>query len=238
MSQKHIEALAEALGDILVAAGVVTGEAGMTGPQLICAAEDYESHLKSPKRNSTTIPAPSEETIGLVLRAFWRRIQPYKNDHPKELPAHLPVELKAPMLTAFMVLDRGVETIPTLDIDRILWEQVQTAAKNSPHVPKDYLLNDLAADLCGYLLREEPEETLEPTETNPWRDARTDPPPRETYVNALAPSGYQGHPWRSFTAQWDPDYKGWVTICNTRCTDYGQDIKWWKPLGIEPEVTP
>lgn len=38
------------------------------------------------------------------IRAFWRRIEPYKNDYDKELPEKLPVEFKAHMATAFLAL--------------------------------------------------------------------------------------------------------------------------------------
>lgn len=38
-------------------------------------------------------------------RAFWRRIEMYKNDHGKELPKPLPVEFMASMSTALMLID-------------------------------------------------------------------------------------------------------------------------------------
>lgn len=40
------------------------------------------------------------------IRAFWRRVEPYKNDYEKELPEKLPVELKASMATALLQLER------------------------------------------------------------------------------------------------------------------------------------
>ena len=50
------------------------------------------------------------------------------------------------------------------------------------------------------------------------------------YVRAAAPSGYVGYPWRYFTANCDPSYKGWVTVGNTRITDYGEDVEFWCEL--------
>lgn len=35
-----------------------------------------------------------------LIRAFWRRIEPFKNDYGKELPTPLPVEFRAHMATA------------------------------------------------------------------------------------------------------------------------------------------
>lgn len=38
------------------------------------------------------------------IRAFWRRIDMYKNDYGKELPEKLPVPIKSAMITAMMLL--------------------------------------------------------------------------------------------------------------------------------------
>lgn len=38
------------------------------------------------------------------IRAFWRRIDKYKNDYGPELPEKLPVEFKANMITAAILL--------------------------------------------------------------------------------------------------------------------------------------
>ena len=39
------------------------------------------------------------------IRAFWRRIEPYKNQYGKELPKEMPVEFSANMMTALMTFD-------------------------------------------------------------------------------------------------------------------------------------
>lgn len=39
------------------------------------------------------------------IRAFWRRIEPYKDDYGRELPRTIPVEFKAHMITALMVFE-------------------------------------------------------------------------------------------------------------------------------------
>jgi len=42
------------------------------------------------------------------VRAFWRRIEPYKNDFGRELPSKLPVQFRASMETALLQLYRPV----------------------------------------------------------------------------------------------------------------------------------
>ena len=41
------------------------------------------------------------------IRAFWRRIDAYKNDYSKELPEKLPVEFRSSMETALIAIDWG-----------------------------------------------------------------------------------------------------------------------------------
>ncbi len=38
------------------------------------------------------------------IRAFWRRVEPYKNDHEPELPEEIPVEIKCAFETASILL--------------------------------------------------------------------------------------------------------------------------------------
>ena len=40
------------------------------------------------------------------IRAFWRRIEPFKNEYGKELPEEIPIEFKCHMATAFCVFQR------------------------------------------------------------------------------------------------------------------------------------
>ena len=47
----------------------------------------------------------TDKFINAVSRAFWRRIEPYKNDFEKELPEKLPVEFQSFMGTALSWLD-------------------------------------------------------------------------------------------------------------------------------------
>lgn len=55
-------------------------------------------------------------------------------------------------------------------------------------------------------------------------------------VLALAPSGYIGFPWMIFVATYDPDYKGWINIQNTRITDScPEDVKYWAEMIETPE---
>ena len=41
------------------------------------------------------------------IRAFWRRVNAYKNDYETELPANVPVAIKASMETALLALRDG-----------------------------------------------------------------------------------------------------------------------------------
>ncbi|MFL1404232.1 hypothetical protein ACJO2E_02665 [Marinobacter sp. M1N3S26] len=47
---------------------------------------------------------PEEKTAERVVRAFWRRIYPYRNNYGKELPDDCPVEFVANMATALCAL--------------------------------------------------------------------------------------------------------------------------------------
>lgn len=47
----------------------------------------------------------TDKFINRVARAFWRRIEPYKNDFEKELPDKLPVHFESFMGTALSQLD-------------------------------------------------------------------------------------------------------------------------------------
>lgn len=50
----------------------------------------------------------TDRFINAVSRAFWRRIEPYKNEFGSELPVKLPVQFQSFMGTALMWLDDKV----------------------------------------------------------------------------------------------------------------------------------
>lgn len=50
----------------------------------------------------------TERFINAVSRAFWRRIDPYKNEFEKELPENLPVQFQSFMGTALSCLDDDI----------------------------------------------------------------------------------------------------------------------------------
>lgn len=50
-----------------------------------------------------------DSDINGVIRAFWRRIEPFKNDYNKELPKDLPVEFRAHFNTALTILDHQID---------------------------------------------------------------------------------------------------------------------------------
>ena len=52
---------------------------------------------------------PTDEQVNGLIRAFWRRIDMYKNDFEKELPEKMPIQLKAAMLTALLVLNIRID---------------------------------------------------------------------------------------------------------------------------------
>tara|TARA_R110000851_G_scaffold125008_1_gene255678 strand:+ start:704 stop:1057 length:354 start_codon:yes stop_codon:yes gene_type:complete len=53
----------------------------------------------------TTEINPTDNQVADISRAFWRRIEPFKNEHEKELPQDMPVEFMAFMRTALMILN-------------------------------------------------------------------------------------------------------------------------------------
>ncbi|HAC30678.1 MAG TPA: hypothetical protein DCF82_23170 [Marinobacter hydrocarbonoclasticus] len=53
-----------------------------------------------------------EKQAERVVRAFWRRIYPYRNDYDKELPEKLPVEFLAHMTTALCALASPIAAQP------------------------------------------------------------------------------------------------------------------------------
>lgn len=50
----------------------------------------------------------TDRFINAVSRAFWRRIEPYKNDFERELPEELPVQFRSFMGTALSWLEDKV----------------------------------------------------------------------------------------------------------------------------------
>lgn len=56
------------------------------------------------------------------------------------------------------------------------------------------------------------------------------PPPRKKPLEVVRHSGYTTTKYEVLTAQFDPDYKGWVDPGNTRLRDSGDDPLWWREL--------
>lgn len=44
-----------------------------------------------------------------------------------------------------------VDDTPTIDLDAILWESIQEAARQSPWIPPQYYANDWVSDVCAFL---------------------------------------------------------------------------------------
>lgn len=51
------------------------------------------------------------QKLDAFIRAFWRRINAYKNDFEKELPKEMPVQFRASMETALLVFDNDVSCL-------------------------------------------------------------------------------------------------------------------------------
>ena len=71
----------------------------------------YRDYINNQKARYSVKKSPKqihidEETMEGIIRAFWRRIHAYRNDYERELPRPLPVEFKASMETALLLLDR------------------------------------------------------------------------------------------------------------------------------------
>ena len=72
------------------------------------------------------------------------------------------------------------------------------------------------------------------TRANEWIPVSERLPDIDVYVLVAAPSGYRGTAYRLSEAEYNPDYKGWVDVSNTRITDYGNEVTHWKPLPPAP----
>lgn len=66
------------------------------------------------KSNPKAAHAPIEEhpNYEAFIRAFWRRIEPFKNQYGKELPSPLPDEFIIHMATAGMLLQESLCGLP------------------------------------------------------------------------------------------------------------------------------
>lgn len=58
--------------------------------------------------------------------------------------------------------------------------------------------------------------------------------PRKRFLLVARLSGYVLTEWDYITAQYDPDYKGWVDPSNTCLTDSGSDPLYWTELPERP----
>ena len=56
--------------------------------------------------HATAEIAETHPMFEAFIRAFWRRIEPYKKMYGKELPGKMPVEFRASMATALLMFDR------------------------------------------------------------------------------------------------------------------------------------
>ncbi|MFG0772890.1 hypothetical protein ACF8PD_13780 [Vibrio plantisponsor] len=65
----------------------------------------------TPPDESSKQPIEEHQNFEAFIRAFWRRIEPYKNDHGKELPKEMPSEFIWAMGTAGILLRDKVDDI-------------------------------------------------------------------------------------------------------------------------------
>lgn len=71
-------------------------------------AEDSVNGEGSPgdHKNECNLKTITDVQVKQVVRAFWRRIEPFKNQYGPELPRVLPVEFMAHMATSLTIIDR------------------------------------------------------------------------------------------------------------------------------------
>lgn len=60
----------------------------------------------APNENYCALNTISDDQVRKVIRAFWRRIYPYRNDYEIELPNPIPVEFMSFMATALTWVDK------------------------------------------------------------------------------------------------------------------------------------
>lgn len=91
----------------------------------------------TPPTESSKSPIEEHQNFEAFIRAFWRRIEPYKNDHGKELPKEMPVEFIWAISTAAILL-------------REITEQPQQAKQSSGWLD-DHMIRSARISICKLL---------------------------------------------------------------------------------------
>lgn len=68
--------------------------------------EQPDSEAPAIDSNNCALNTITDNQVGKVVRAFWRRIYPYRNNHERDLPAQIPVEFMSFMATALHWIDK------------------------------------------------------------------------------------------------------------------------------------
>lgn len=69
---------------------------------------DYKDEVAALKKRIKALEVPNEKMVEAIARAFWRRIEPFKDKHGKELQDKLPIEFQCHMGTALTLLKRNL----------------------------------------------------------------------------------------------------------------------------------
>lgn len=114
----------------------------------ISAIEDYKAQEEKLNMHDTLLKTITDAQVNAVVRSFWRRIYPYRNNYEKELPDKLPVELKAFMTTALTWADKTAQQAEIDNLKRerdILGSKLQAIKKAYPTLRPPIGSNDFVS---------------------------------------------------------------------------------------------
>jgi len=69
-------------------------------------SEQLSAELIAKSESQCMLNTVDDDQVQKVIRAFWRRIYPYRNDYERELPNPMPVEFMSFMATALCWVDK------------------------------------------------------------------------------------------------------------------------------------
>ena len=111
-------------------------------------ADELIDRLLSEYSHHCNLKTISDIQVEQVCRAFWRRIEPFKNQYGKELPENLPVEFLAHMATALTFVDKPM---PAQQSNSPLLSTWLPALLN--HYEKQSNLNKFTPDTSFYIVQ-------------------------------------------------------------------------------------
>jgi hypothetical protein len=76
----------------------------------------------------------NQDTVNAIARAFWRRIEPFKNRFDKELPDEMPIEFQSHMATALTLLIEPFVAKNNLDRGELVNRLIEANENSSQRV--------------------------------------------------------------------------------------------------------